>query len=1833
MRSKRFIAVALAAALACNMTGMSVAAQPAAAGFSVLKGLLGGDSSDKEKDTESDAEKNKMRSQVYGEQSGSKTEDQVVLDIGRGNIRINGNEISAFDTEGNPVTKTSSKYVVTGSSQEHSIEIGSGVNANIVLSNVDITRTEPGESPVWIADDSSGDVSFTLEGVNNLKAGEGAAAIQKNCTHNGSSCKCGKLKLTCGNTSPSHVCGADCGTLVATGQGGAAAIGGASGMGSPKIDIGGGTITATGGIGGGNGGTSPKVEITGGVVDANTITAKDSVMNGNAILFTDPSTDVDIKKGILYQDGQGTVAGDVKLTQGMTDHLAQADGALDIPSEEGATLTVDGETDISDVSFTEGSEVKTEKPKTQKATPAGEPAAASAEEEKPASKEKAASTPAPTKEAVPEKEPVIEDEGQEKAKNTLSNNYFRSNVVINVKQGNVELYPNQAIEFGEKLTVTATVNLLGEDSEPGVTYDGNGRINVYLVNSDGSEKIPITEAGASQDEINTGQIVKNLPAVLGKPDISLDKQYQFIVEYAGDPQHPGSKSEESSSFFITKGTLTNSNVQLDRNIIAGKKIPQAIDLLAADIPKPTNKAGTEVKGHWEWKEKDKVENTTLYPHTSDAKTIYEAEFKYDNDKEKEKYKGNDENGNCLLTVTFTIVTPKVDVKANISPEKGKPGHDGKMWYNHESGDIEIQIPGYQIFDFKDFPEIPQTQERWGEAYASEVTGKLEFPVDNLDKLKFNKGTYTVYVKSNTGEIGLVDIDDFNVDREYPQVELKDEFLTGETALFQFNAPDEAGEDNSGVWQYTLRTQKRPNGSGDLEDPYDRDQVASSSVPPNATGRFEIEGLVPNTTYDLYLLVEDNAGNETQYIKRIVDNSGNDLGVAPWSIYTGDGAADNLYHGYAFTTDKPNFKGKITMTILDQNDEVKADGTVGAGDKLKVDVVPQDSSIAQSDISYQWYWRDDNGQETMINTFNSNIYNVSEDDIGKVIVCHAIAKNFSSYIQVATPGKVGLGACPAEYAPTNGREDLENRTFTFTGVVGVPYEYRINGGDWTDVPRSDYTDFVIDVGDNTVLAGNLEVRAKETPNYMASHPPLTNDESFISSGELDITLEGDECYGGTLTAIVNSQAIDSGLFSYQWSCDGKTIVGEEGSSYQVRKEDINKKISVKLSITGYPGVDNTATSGTIKKRPVNVVINVIPKQYDGTTTADVEATLDGLINGDNVTASAKVEFEDKKAGENKSVKLTNKQEGGNDLGCYDVRWPNNSDIKGTIQPRVLEKLTMTAQDKEYDGTTDAVVSFVAEALPGDVIEVSGTGQFADKNAGTNKTVTPKEIVITGADASNYTGVGAPASTTANITQKTIELEGITVADKYYDGTTDAVIAATFKGAVDDVSYTYTAAFDNASVGKDKRVTATISLAGESATNYVLTSGAAVGTGNILKSPAPYEGADVPQGLTGIQGKKLSSVYIGVGFSWKDPNTKMETVGKHTYPAVYNPDPSQYGDRELELEVLVQCAEHTWGEWMVTIEPSKEELGERQRICDICGHTETESIARAPYITNEDTKVGWGDVIQAINNAASGTEIPVTMNGTETLPASVLEALQGREVSIVLQMGNGITWTIRGEDITASSLKDINMALTVYTDNIPSDVLDAYASGKTVIQLHLAYSGEFGFVATLRVPFGDEFAGLDSTLYYYNPMRERLEQMDSNKITADGIGRYDFTHASDYAVVIDKAPDAQGGDTPSGNETPPGATVTPIGGDVTPTGGAAVTGAATTGGAAATGGATNGQTTISTSPRTTSANVSIISSNGAKTGDDTPVNVYLFLLLAGAGGITALGAYRYRRKTRG
>ena len=166
----------------------------------------------------------------------------------------------------------------------------------------------------------------------------------------------------------------------------------------------------------------------------------------------------------------------------------------------------------------------------------------------------------------------------------------------------------------------------------------------------------------------------------------------------------------------------------------------------------------------------------------------------------------------------------------------------------------------------------------------------------------------------------------------------------------------------------------------------------------------------------------------------------------------------------------------------------------------------------------------------------------------------------------------------------------------------------------------------------------------------------------------------------------------------------------------------------------------------------------------------------------------------------------------------------------IVPYELEVKTFTLADKVYDGTNACAVtslSFVSTANGEElVLGTDFTAQLtfpaADAGDYTDAVLTV-ELMPT-ALASNYilksdtvTGISH------SIDPATITVTDVKVADKVYDGTTDATVTSvTASGIVagDDVKVEVQAAFADKNSGTDKPVNLTYTLSGADAGNYVL-----------------------------------------------------------------------------------------------------------------------------------------------------------------------------------------------------------------------------------------------------------------------------------------------------------------------------------------------------------------------------------------------------------------------------
>ena len=176
---------------------------------------------------------------------------------------------------------------------------------------------------------------------------------------------------------------------------------------------------------------------------------------------------------------------------------------------------------------------------------------------------------------------------------------------------------------------------------------------------------------------------------------------------------------------------------------------------------------------------------------------------------------------------------------------------------------------------------------------------------------------------------------------------------------------------------------------------------------------------------------------------------------------------------------------------------------------------------------------------------------------------------------------------------------------------------------------------------------------------------------------------------------------------------------------------------------------------------------------------------------------------------------------------------------------------------------------------------------------------------------------------------------------------------------------------------------------------------------------------------------------------------------------------------------------------------------------------------PYIKDDSGKEGWDVIKPQLEEAKAGDTVTVAMNGTTVVPKDVIDSIKGKDTTLVLDMGNGLSWKINGKDITDAS-GDIDFDVTAGADagkSIPVDVINNVTGERSSVNLTLAYDGEFGFTATLTVNMESKNAGLYANLFYYNEQTGELEFISAGQIDPDGNVELVFTHASDYTIVVD------------------------------------------------------------------------------------------------------------------
>ena len=223
----------------------------------------------------------------------------LTFDLLEGSITINadtidyGSDLSVHYTSGAEITitmETEDENETETETTTNTITVAKDVSANITLNGVkiDVSSVTNGAAAFSIENDSTGDVTVTLVGENELISGSYHAGLQKN-GNNGTLTIKGDGSLYAestgaygagigaggtgvDNTSSSNITILG-GKITVKGGRNAAGIGGSGSGSGSNITISGGTVEATGGrkaagIGGGNSGSGSGITISGGTVNA-----------------------------------------------------------------------------------------------------------------------------------------------------------------------------------------------------------------------------------------------------------------------------------------------------------------------------------------------------------------------------------------------------------------------------------------------------------------------------------------------------------------------------------------------------------------------------------------------------------------------------------------------------------------------------------------------------------------------------------------------------------------------------------------------------------------------------------------------------------------------------------------------------------------------------------------------------------------------------------------------------------------------------------------------------------------------------------------------------------------------------------------------------------------------------------------------------------------------------------------------------------------------------------------------------------------------------------------------------------------------------------------------------------------------------------------------------------------------------------------------------------------------------------------------------------------------------------------------------------------------------
>lgn len=386
----------------------------------------------------------------------------------------------------------------------------------------------------------------------------------------------------------------------------------------------------------------------------------------------------------------------------------------------------------------------------------------------------------------------------------------------------------------------------------------------------------------------------------------------------------------------------------------------------------------------------------------------------------------------------------------------------------------------------------------------------------------------------------------------------------------------------------------------------------------------------------------------------------------------------------------------------------------------------------------------------------------------------------------------------------------------------------------ETPLTKDVDYTVSYGDNIKVGenkGSVTVKAAENGNYTFSD--VTAYFNIVAqAGSISITAKNAEytgnAYAESNIEVSKNNATASVTFTYYTDANAtEQTTTDSGAAYEGAAPKNAGTYYVKASMDAsdnYSFAESTVASFTITKKALTITAEDKTITF-GDAAPDYTFTGNGYVAGEDSSVI------------NAAFDCTYKQ--GSNAGTYTITvtaTAANYEISCNRGTLTVAKKQLTAADltaaennptaKEYDGTAALPGVTYQVTINDQTYTVTGKAAFADKNVGTDKTVT---FTPNAFNSTNYEfETDLTMTFKADITAKALTVIGLTTIDRVYDGTTTVELTGgALTGVIsgDDVSAAMptsgTVESADASVTAKPVNYGTITLIGDDAANYTLT----------------------------------------------------------------------------------------------------------------------------------------------------------------------------------------------------------------------------------------------------------------------------------------------------------------------------------------------------------------------------------------------------------------------------